>query len=199
MQQFTELQLKQLVEKVAESNENAFKKLFQLVYYKLLLFAFSIVHSKELAAEVVDDVMVKLWQKRTSLTQIQHIKSYLYTAVKNTALNYLSKKTQEELTNPFDFWQIQITDNISVDKLLITKELATTIHQAIQALPPKCKVVFKLIKEDGLSYKEVAEILNISTKTVDAQMVTAIKQIKAALAKHTVTMATAKSSSIKKN
>ena len=62
-------------------------------------------------------------------------------------------------------------------KKLIHSELLARINKAIEALPPRCKMVFKLVREDGLSYKEVGEILNISPKTVDAQMVIAVKQV----------------------
>jgi RNA polymerase sigma-70 factor (ECF subfamily) len=64
---------------------------------------------------------------------------------------------------------------------MVSREIAVSINNAVNSLPPKCKMVFMLVKEDGLKYKEVADILNLSIKTVDAQMVIAINRIRKSL------------------
>src|SRR6187431_3147850 len=80
-------QLQQLIEK---NNQKAFKDLYGLFFSRLFNFAILYVHSKELAEELVNDVMIKLWNKRQTITGIQHLETYLYVAVRNLSLNYLS-------------------------------------------------------------------------------------------------------------
>jgi RNA polymerase sigma-70 factor (family 1) len=166
-----------LKEKIAASDQNSFRQLFHLYAKKLTQFAFAIVKSNEAAREIVDEVFIKIWKNRSSITTIQNLTVYLYTAIKNTSLNYLSARAKQNMVESFDFFSIQLSDNNSPEKTMITSELLKKINAAIDQLPPRCKMVFKLVREDGLSYKEVGAILKISPKTVDAQMMIAVKQI----------------------
>lgn len=169
--------LQGIKEKVAKGDQHAFRELFNFFSKKLTQFANSIVKSNEAAREIVDEVFIKIWRNKESISSIQNLRVYLYTATKNTSLNYLSSRARENLTESFDFFSIEISDEQSPEKTLINSELLKKIHEAIDSLPPRCKMVFKLVREDGLSYREVAQILNISSKTVDAQMVIAVRQI----------------------
>lgn len=91
-------------------------------------------------------------------------------------------KKQSGNTVQLDETNIDITfDNLTPEQILINEEFKKSIELIVQALPPRCKMVFKLVKEDNLSYKEVAQILDISAKTVDAHLVTAVKRISCAI------------------
>lgn len=169
--------LESLKEKIAIGDQNAFRQLFNFYSKKLTQFAFSIVRSYDGAREIVDEVFIKIWRNKERTTSIINIRVYLYTATKNTALNYLSSRAKENICEPFDFFSVQLSDEQCPETKMINSELLKKINTAINQLPPRCKMVFKLVREDGLSYKEVGEILNISPKTVDAQMVIAVKQI----------------------
>jgi len=166
-----------LKEKIADGDQNSFRQLFHLYSKKLTQFAFAIVKSNDAAREIVDEVFIKIWRNKSSITSIQNLTVYLYTAIKNTSLNYLSARSRENMVESFDFFSVQLSDNNSPEKTLITSEMLKKINAAIDQLPPRCKMVFKLVREDGLSYKEVGAILKISPKTVDAQMMIAVKQI----------------------
>ena len=135
---------------------------------------------KEAATEVVDDVWVRIWKNRVTLPQIENLRVYLYTATKNAALNYLSRKAKTMVTEPFNDINVQLRDEHCPEQQMITQEIFSKIHAAVQDLPPRAKIIFKLVREDGLRYSEVAEILKISKNTVDAQMVIAVKKIKGA-------------------
>lgn len=178
----TTVQLKELQRLIAAGDQAAFTQLYLLFGKKLTQFAISLVRSKELAEELVEDVFVKLWANRKQAAEIENITVYLYVAVKNRSLNTLSQKAHELIAAPFDFLDTSL-DRFAVDPydLLITSEMMTRMRQAVEALPPRCKLIFKLIREDGLKYKEVAEILNISVNTIDAQMAIAVKKICLAL------------------
>lgn len=170
-----------LQERIACGDSAAFRQLFHLFYTRLSQFATSIIKSEEIAGEVVDEVFVRLWTNRATIGSIQNLRVYLYQAVKNESLNYLSRKAHQHIYEPFDDIYIQLNDDLSPERLMITQELISKIRAAVDALPPRCKMVFKLVREDGLKYREVAEILNLSHKTVDAQMVIAIGRIREAL------------------
>ena len=174
---FTDLLQEQLLKQIESGSEVAFKEVYHHFYKKLLQFSFILIKNKEAAEECVEDVFIKIWRNRTHASTIKNLKIYLYTATKNTSLNYLSSKANSSINKPFDAVNIVITDPICPEQLLIYRETFEKIKSAIEMLPPKCKMIFKLIREDGLKYKEVAEILNLSPHTVDAQMTIAIRRI----------------------
>ncbi|WP_346237595.1 RNA polymerase sigma-70 factor [Niabella insulamsoli] len=171
-------------QQIACGNEQAFRSLFNAYAPRLTAFAFSITRNREASIDVVDEVFVKIWRRRDRIQQIENITTYLYTATKNTALNLLSRKAREVTVDSFDFIDVALRDDYAPDQQLITAEILSRIKKAVDALPPKCKLVFKLVREDGLKYKEVAEILEISEKTVDAQLVIAVKRIGDAVGKY---------------
>lgn len=169
--------LTSLKENIASGDERSFRRLFDLFSPKLRDFAFAMLRTKDGATEVVDQVFVKVWQQRQQIVLIHNLKVYLYAAIKNASLNYLSKKAKDQVTEPFDYIDIEIRDLDSPEQQMISSEIFRKITQAVEELPPRCKMIFKLVREDGLKYKEVAQILNISINTVDAQMVIAVKKI----------------------
>jgi RNA polymerase sigma-70 factor (family 1) len=170
-------ELQNIKAKIASGDQNSFRQLFNLYSKKLTRFAAAIVKSNDAAREIVDEVFIKIWRNKTAITNIQNLSVYLYTATKNTALNYLAARAKENITGSFVFLLAQPSDDPSPEKKMITSELLKKINEAIDRLPPRCKVIFKLVREYSLSYKEVGALLNISSKTVDAQMMIAVKQI----------------------
>lgn len=169
---------------VAKGDEVAFRKIFDLLFDPLAQFAFSLVKSKEVATEVIDDLFIRLWNNRSSILSIDNLKVYLYTAAKNSALNYLTRTAQRNMSEPFDDIHVELKDDFCPERIMITNEILNKMRDAVDSLPPRCKIIFKLVREDSLKYKEVAEILNLSVKTVDAQMVIAINRIREELKNH---------------
>ena len=171
-----------LLQQIAAGNQSAFEQVYNAFYTRLYRFALAMVRTKEPAEEIVEDVFIKIWQQRENVISIQNLKVYLYTATKNTALNYLSRMAKESITEPFDHVQIWLeSTSISPEQMMITSQMFKKIQEAVDALPPRCKMIFKLVREDGLRYKEIAEILNISVNTIDAQMAIAVKRIATAV------------------
>ena len=165
------------LQRIGNGDEQAFRRLFQSYSPRLNQFAYSIVKLKEAAAEIVDDVFIKLWKQREKAPAISNIRVYLYVAVKNNSLNYLSSKAHRQITEPFNYIDIELSRDQAPDEKMISAELRDKITAAVESLPPRCKMIFKLVREDGLRYKDVAEILNLAVNTVDAQMVIAVKRI----------------------
>ena len=170
-----------LQSQVALGDTRAFRQIFDALFYNLTKFSFSFVHSKEAATEIVDELFVQLWIKRADIMKINDLRVYLYTATKNASLNYISKKAKQIEIEPYENLQVQMTDLVSPEQIMITKEMLQKIKEAVDSLPPRCKLIFKFVREDGLSYSEVAEILGLSIKTIDAQMVIAVARIRGKL------------------
>jgi RNA polymerase sigma-70 factor (family 1) len=159
-------------------DQQAYRLLFTALYPYLYPFARTLVKAKESAEEVVSDVFMKVWEKRQELEKIENLKVYLYVATRHIALNYLEKQ-RRNATDTLDHFQASELISVYIDpeQLLITADMMQLLRKAIDRLPPKCRVIFKLVKEDGLKYREVAEILNISTKTVENQVAIALQKL----------------------
>jgi RNA polymerase sigma-70 factor (ECF subfamily) len=162
-------------------DQQAYKELYTSLYAYLFGFARTIAPSRETAEEIVSDVFIRLWERRKELEKIANLKVYLYVATRNVAFNYLDRQKRTP-THSID----DISDDISAEftsiyfdpeQLLITADMLALIQKAIDQLPPKCKVIFKLIKDDGLKYREVAEVLGLSVKTVENQLAIALEKI----------------------
>jgi RNA polymerase sigma-70 factor (ECF subfamily) len=162
----------------AGGDQEAYKEIYYHYFKKLCLFAQAIVKVRESAEEIAEDVFIKIWQHKEKLAGINNLRVYLYTATKNTALNYLSAKARANIVEPFDHINIELSKTMETpEQIIISDEMLDRIQRVVEHLPPRCKMIFKLVREDGLRYKEVAEILNISVHTIDIQMAIAIRKI----------------------
>lgn len=172
------LALKELQQRIADyEDEVSYKKLFFHFFLPLKSFSFSIIKSKELAEEIVSDILIEIWAKRKQLTEIEDLKMYLYVSVRNASLRK-SRQTKKSMAFSLDEVNVEFTSTYeNAESILLTRELAEKIDEAIQQLPQRCKLIFKLAKEDRLKYKEIAVLLNISVKTIDHQVSIALKRI----------------------
>lgn len=163
-------------------DEDAYKKLFYHFYPVLLSFCTSILDNKEDAEEVVSEVMLKVWTMGDNLNQVENLSVYLFKAARNKAYDVLRKKSREIST-------ISISENIqefvidtnSPESEYTRSELEQFIGKTIRALPTQSQLVYRLIKEQGLAYKQVTEVLGISLNTAETHMRLALKKIRTAL------------------
>lgn len=166
---------------LAGGDQAALKQLYDHFSERLLHFSFAIIHHREQAEEVVADVFIQVWQKRARIASLENFVGYLYTITKNISLNYLRKNGKEKYINIdtiyLPYFSIEPT---AVDHLIST-DLLRCINKAINDLPPRCRLIFKLVKEDGLQYREVAELLHLSLKTIENQMGIALKKVHATI------------------
>lgn len=177
-----EFNIKEIQNRISRSDEKAFAELYAHFHKRLLDFSKALLHSTESSEEVVEDIFVKIWNRREKINEIENVTIYLYVAVKNKSLNMLAQMAKQLSKQPFDYIDIVVKEtSYNPHDLLITSEMMHRMVQAIEALPPRCKMIFKLVREDGLKYKEISQILNISVNTIDAQMAIAVKRICAAL------------------
>ena len=166
-----------LGERIANDDQLAYRQLFIQFYSKLSRFVMGFTKNKELTDEIVSDVFINIWRRRKNLGEIKNLKLYLYVSAKNTTFNYLKKLHRENLTD-LDLVEIELEDPFAdPGAAMITREMNLKLKSAINELPPRCKLVFTLVKEDGLSYKQTAQLLNISESTVENQISIALKKI----------------------
>lgn len=163
---------------IAYNNDQAaYRTLFIALHSKLKQFAYSIVRSEEEAEDIVSDLFMLILQRKEQLCQLESPLFYFYATVRNMSLNLL-KKQKRRAGMSMDDWQVQLNSiYFRPDLLMITEDMVLKIKMAINTLPNRCRLIFKLTKEDGLKYKEVAELLNISVKTVEAQMAIAMRRM----------------------
>lgn len=155
----------------------AYRELYEMLFYNLQRFSCAFVKSRETAEEIVSDVFIKVWQMRGRLTEIRNLKEYLYIITKNFSLNYLTKNYKNKTVCLDDIQFETVAQIRTPEDLYISADMLNHIRETIGQLPPKCKIIFQLIREDGLQYKEVASILNISVFTVRNQLAIAVKKI----------------------
>jgi RNA polymerase sigma-70 factor (ECF subfamily) len=158
----------------------AYRTLFDTLRQELFFFSFSIVRSREVAEEIVSDVFIKLWRMRNELPNIENLTVFLYTIAKNLSINHITRnyKYPKVSLDAIEVENISSFDN--GEELFISSEMAKRIQLAINGLPAQCKLIFQLVRENGLKNKEAAAILNISEFTVRNQLVIAAKKIAAA-------------------
>lgn len=175
----TEDRKKYLLMMIAEnSDQRAFDELFLFYFPGLVSFAVNIVKDRQLAEEVVADVFLKLWQNRQTMVSIKSPSHYIYTAVKYTSLSAIKKKNIIFYETYDDDLELAYPNP---EAAYITKENIARIAQAINQLPPRCRLIFRLIKEEGLKYEEAAQLLQLSVKTIESQMNIAIKKLAQAI------------------
>jgi len=160
-------------------DEEAYKQLFFLLFEPLRQFSFSIVKSKENAEDIVSDTFIDLWARRLELDKIEDLRAYLFIAVRNRSFRRIK---QHRNTISLDEIEVEMCSHYpGPDDFTIGNELHFKIQQAIEQLPPRNKLIFKLAKEDKLKYKDIASLLSISVKTIDAQLSTALRKIATAI------------------
>ncbi|WP_184544643.1 RNA polymerase sigma-70 factor [Mucilaginibacter sp. FT3.2] len=173
----TETEIKYLLNDIALNNNRAsFKRLYLFYYSKLFWFAKSFVKTDEAAEEIIDDVFLNLWLQRARLTDINNFSNYCYMSVKNKSLTQVSKAKLNQVS--IDDMEAEVADSSATgEDKLICGDTAKIINNSLNKVSDQCKLVFKLVKEDGLKYREVAELLDLSVKTVEYHMGNALKQI----------------------
>ena len=163
-----------LIQRLINGDQTAFELLFRFYYPGLVTFAFQIVQDPDEAEEIVQEFFIKLWAGRQKIKKSETLKSYFFTSVKNRALNYLKKekiseKVREEI-------QIMIeNDSLYQPDLFVESELQARIKTAFEKLPPRTSEVFTLSRFKGFSNDEIARQLNISKRTVETHISSALK------------------------
>lgn len=166
-----------------QGDTRALNLLMERYYTGLCRFAVKHIRNEQEAEELVQDILVSLWDKRQILPAITSLPAYLYKAVKNRAINYL----RAEMKKPefeYDTSQVSVPVAAAVLEDMNVNELEKLVAIAIQKLPERCRIIFDLSRNAGLTYREIADELSISQKTVETQMTIALTRLKEYLKDH---------------
>ncbi len=172
-----------LLYRIAELDERkAFSLFFRHYHARMLLLAKIFVPSQQVAEDIVSDVLIKLLRHRKKTFRKKNFLGFLYTCIKNQSLDYLRKNKKHRhfsLNKDNIDFLVQHKSNPCND--LAGKQFEEIIFACIESLPPRRKLVYKMVKEDGLSYKKVAALLDISVRTVEVQLRLAMRHLKIAV------------------
>jgi RNA polymerase sigma-70 factor (family 1) len=175
-----------LLLQLSEGNEIAFTQLFDHYHGQVYDTALRYLKSEMAAEEIVQDVFLKIWNKRTELTVVQSFNAFLFTMARNTILDRLRRLARERTAQQVLSKQQGFTND--TDHRLLDNQYQEMLQQAIDNLPPQQKSVFRLAKMEGYSYKEIAEELGISVLTVKVHMNKALASLREYLAARMGTM-----------
>lgn len=164
--------LRSVVNRIRDGDEKAFDTLFLMYYSALCRFAWRYVKSEAIAEELVQELFTYLWENRIGWeprTAGGTIRGYLYKSIKHRAIDHL--KHQEVIDRYAEVWEpAEKYATIDIEDDLREEKLKKAIGRAIENLPEHGKMVFKLHRYDGLTYKEIAQVMDISVKTVENHM-----------------------------
>lgn len=173
----------ELLKKLRGGDQLAFAQIYNLYRSKIYLYACNLCKSAETAEEVVQEVFIRIWQKKDQINPELNFDAYIRKITLNHVLNHLKKIArdkvlQEEVLNYMD------AIRHSTDDSLLEKELLKTYDEAIALLPAQKKLIYQMSRNEDMTHEQIAEKLNISKNTVKNHMVVATKFIRSYVSKH---------------
>jgi RNA polymerase sigma-70 factor, ECF subfamily len=180
--QFTRMDVNDgyLIESLVRQDEAVFEQVFKTHFKNLHAYACTIIKDEAAAEEVVQQVFFKLWERSKALSISGSVAAYLYRAVYNESLNYLKHQKVQSNYQQY-FTHTMKNENDAAGKKLSLKELEGKLHTALNELPEQCRTIFQMSRFEELRYREIAEQLGISVKTVENQMGKALKLLRTKL------------------
>lgn len=159
-------------------DEAALTVLYQRHWQPLFMLAYQVLKDKEACKDLVQELFTELWQKSRGIQLTSSLKAYLSASIRYKVFRHIRQNpVREEL---FDH-MMERMETVSPESELAVKELQSLLNTLIDTLPEKCRVIFRMSREQHLSYKEIAAQLNVSVKTVENQISIAIRKLRAAL------------------
>lgn len=170
-----------IIASLARRDEKIFEQVFKTHVKELNAYAFAIVKDEMAAEEMVQNIFYKLWERPEKLSINGSVAAYLYRAVYNECLNHLKHLKVKKKHEAHTLHQMK-NQTDSASKHLVAKELQSRIRQALERLPEQCRTIFQMSRFEELKYRDIAERLEISPKTVENQMGKALKIMRTELA-----------------
>ncbi len=166
-----------LMTRDSAATETRFRKIYNTYFDRLYAYVKVICHSDELAEDILADLFKRFWENKTDFEHVKDLESYLFVSAKNQAYRALVKELRLVNSEFLEVKQESI-EFIDPEKLLLEKEMKTVLDRAVNSLPDKCQLVFRMCREQGLRYLEIADELGVSVETVKTHLVSAQKRLK---------------------
>ena len=174
------LDSKELLDRLRKGDESAFDAIFRTWYPSLVRASESIVRTRAVAEEIVQDVMLELWKRRESLADDSSPQAYLFQSTRNRSLNHMRHIRVEQQGAPYA--RRPESMDATAHSQLVEDEMRAAMERAIASLPDRCREIFELSRTKGMKYLEISALLGISVKTVEAQMGKALRVLRDELA-----------------
>ena len=158
--------------------EDLFEQVFKSHFKSLHSYACTIMKDPMPAEEIVQNIFLKLWEKKEEITIKENISVYLYRAVHNESLNYLRHRKVRSAYQSYAMRQHKQTEQEKPAEKVVMKELEKKLEIALQELPEQCRTIFQLSRFEDLKYREIADRLGLSVKTIENQMGKALKLLR---------------------
>jgi len=168
----------QLIDKFREGDTTAFKKFYDSIWTRLLSFATRFTNDEDPAKDIIQEVLIKLWNTKEDFKTAANVKAFLYISIKNRCLDFLKQQNLHNVKHQQLSYQLQSEGENNHEQFQITTELLEILNNEIKNLPAGPRKVFELIYFKEMKVPEVAILLGISEKTVMNQRSTAIKLLK---------------------
>lgn len=166
-----------LIERITQGDQCAFRFFYDITYPIVYRFVHYFISGKRDCEDVVSEVFHTVWKQRDTLSEVHDLKAWLYIVGRNEAYHFLKRKDRYAQTSIDDLPVELKVEAISAEDYLIEKDMLSVYNEAVVSLPERCKLIFLMVREDGLRHKEIAKILSITEGTVEQQMNIAIRKI----------------------
>lgn len=173
---------KELLQQLKQSNEHALTQLYIAHWQPLFLTAYNILKDKKACEDIVQEIFLQIWLRRQTLDVRESLKTYLSTAVRYQVFHYIRKQSKRQVVPESE----DLTLAGNSDEGLLCKDLYGQVHQVVQELPERCRLIYRLSREEQLSHKEIAHRLNISIKTVENQLTIALRRVRHYLEEYSI-------------
>jgi RNA polymerase sigma-70 factor (ECF subfamily) len=174
---------KTLLQQLRGNDEQALTLLYKAHWQNLFLSAYNVLKDKKACEDIVQEIFLQLWIRRQTLDVRQSLATYLTTAVRYQVYHHIRKAARRIIVS-----EEQVADRqaSSCDERLLQKDLHGRIHEAVKELPEKCRLIYRLSREEQLTHKEIAHRLNISIKTVENQLTIALRRVRHCLEEYSI-------------
>lgn len=174
--------LKRVFQCIAESDAIAFRELFDAYRQRLYAGALKITKSADAAEDIVQEIFTRIWENRLCLKEVEDPSAYIFTVAYHESFRYLKKVAADQKLYESVRKRMKVADN-KTEEWIEVKETEQIIHHLINELPTQRQLIYKLSREEGLSYKEIGDRLHISSLTVKKQLQLALRNIRSGLSK----------------
>lgn len=167
-----------LLQQISEGDSYCFGQIYKRYFKRCYSVALYFVQSASSAEDVISDTFLTLWHKRQYLKDIKDWDSYLFTTIKHHAISSLEKEQYSVMLNPIDQIAINLSDNsFTPEEKLLKKDMEKYLRQSIRQLPEKTRIIYCMVKDSHMTYRQVSEALDISERTVNTHMTIAIRKL----------------------
>lgn len=177
MLKIQDIDVAQLINRIASEDRNAFTFFYDLYYKDIFRYAYYFLTNKDDCKEVVTNIFFSIWQSRKALTEVADLEAYLFIVTRNESLKFLKQKQSSHLQLEDLFFQMEEISDESPENDLVFNEMNERLTKIIHELPDRCRMIFLLARNEGLKYKEIAERMDLTESTVRVQMKIAIEKI----------------------